>query len=106
MRNLPTSSVPILVNSDLKQLLEIAIKENKPAFVADLLSSELLLPQLFLAIKSLSVLSMKAGYEVYHSEMVPRSRQSLAVSHHGLDMDAYVHFTSPLHRYVDVVTHR
>lgn len=104
MRNLPTSSVPILVNSDLKQLLEIAIKENKPAFVADLLSSERLLPQLFLAINSLSVLSKKAGYEVYHSEMVPRNRKS--VSHHGLDMDAYVHFTSPLHRYVDVVTHR
>lgn len=101
---IPASQEPVLINSHVKQVLENAIQEHNLSLARHVLSAERLHPQISLAILSFNALSMNAEYEVCPPDR--QDRQNCEVAHHGLHMGAYVHFTSPLHRYVDIVTHR
>ena len=93
-----------LIPHSTMQLLQKAIEERDLVYLQCLLTLDCLYPQLSYASSSLREIQQRAEYVCSNSFCSTRSAN--VFRHHGLCLDHYTHFTSPIRRYCDIVVQR
>ena len=99
----------LVVTNSTVHYLKTAFKNGDQGKILWALSNDHLYPQLARAYSAFRMINQRAEYisaELEESSKQDDNSSSCNFGHHGLQVDAYTHFTSPIRRYFDILVQR